>query len=113
MLSVFDRIRHALAEGKALSKTELFLEASIPNTDSNKALFQILVQNNKLIPTGKGRARKYSLPLNLDKSLKDGEYEFSQVGDGLIKLNFEQDDTIIFQNYEECVIYIKRRFTNG
>jgi hypothetical protein len=115
MISVFDRIRNALADGKMLSKTDLFIEAQLPKTPSSKALFEILVENNKLIPMGKGRARKYCLPLILDKCElpQEGEYKFTQKGDGKIHFQFNQEDPIIFPSYDECAIYIKRRLCNG
>ena len=115
MLSVFDRIREALADGKMLSKAELFLEANLPNTPSTKALFEILIQNGKLIPMGKGRTRKYCLPLTLDMSEmpQEGEYAFSQRGDGNIVFQFNQDEMIVFPNYDDCAVFIKRRLANG
>lgn len=112
MLSVFDRIKNALADGEALSKTDLFLNANIPNTRSNRALFDILVQNKKLIPMGKGRGRKYCLPLSSFELPKEGTYEFSQKGDGLITFQYEQDEPIVFQSYDECALFIKRRLAN-
>lgn len=115
MLSVFDRIREALADGKMLSKKELFIEANLPDTPSTKALFDILTQNGKLIPMGEKRATKYCLPLTLDKSEmpKEGTYKFSQKGDGNIVFQFNQDEMIVFPNYQTCEEFIKRRLTNG
>ena len=115
MLSVFDRIKNALANGKTLSKTELFTEASMPNSESNRALFQILVQNKKLIPIGQGRGRKYCLPLIFEpaKLPSVGTYTFRQKGDGKIIFTFDQEEPITLQSYEEFVIFIKGRLTNG
>ena len=112
MLSVFDRIRKALTDDELLSKVELFSNANIPNTKSNRALFQILVENSKLIPIGKGRARKYCLPLMANKLPQEGIYKFSQKGDGPITFQFNEEEPQTFPNYEECVIFIKRRLTN-
>ena len=108
MISVFERIASALSEGKALSKTDLFLEAEMPNTKSNRALFQILVQHNKLIPVGKGRGRKYYLPLMTHQIPQEGEYIFLQKGDGLINFTFKEE-TITFPSYEECSLFMIRR----
>ena len=115
MLSVFDRIKQALTEETMLGKTELFLAANIPNTESNRAMFQILVQNGKLIPCGEGRGRKYHLPQVLaPKQLpENGNYRFEQNGNGKVILKAELESPIIFQSYEECVQFIKRRFANG
>jgi len=115
MLSVFDRIRNALLDGRALSKTELFLEANMPNTESNRALFTILIQNQKLIPMGKGRGTKYCLPLSftINELPEEGEYKFSQKGNGSITFSFEQEEPITFSSYEECALFIKRRLTDG
>ena len=115
MLSVFDRIRDALAQGIALSKSELFLKANLPKTESSRALFQVLVENGKLIPIGKGRMRKYCLPLVLDlyKLPQKGMYKFSQKGDGKITFIFEQEEPIVFQSYDDCADFIKRRLIDG
>ena len=109
MLSVFDRIRDALAQGIALSKTDLFREAKMPNTESNRALFQILVQNNKLIKIGERRNTKYCLPLFLDnkKLPEEGLYKFQQVLDGKIIFIFNDNEPITFSSYDEFVLYVK------
>jgi hypothetical protein len=113
MLSVFDRINKALTDHIMLSKKDLFEVANIPNTLSNRSLFQILVQNEKLIPLGHGRGRKYHLP-PMSKSMPiEGLYEFKQNGDGNIIFEFELEEPITFPSYEECAIFIKRRLTNG
>ena len=115
MLSVFDRIKNALAEGKTLAKTELFKEANIPNTKSNRSLFEILLQNGKLIPIGKGRLRKYCLPYIFDVFTlpENGLYRFQQKGDGEIHMLFNEEHVITFSSYDECATFIRRRFTNG
>ena len=111
MLTVFDRIRSALAQGAALSKAELFLTANIPNTDSNRAMFQILVKNNKLLQIGKGRSTKYYLPITLSevKPPEEGLYTFLQRGDGTVMFKYEEEDTIVFDSYESCKEEILRR----
>jgi hypothetical protein len=116
MLSVFDRIKQALTDHIMLSKVDLFEVANIVNSTSNRAMFQILIQNGKLIPTGEGRARKYHLPVPIapvGQLPSDGIYEFKQNGNGKIILVAELEEPITFQSYEECASYIKRRFANG
>ena len=115
MLSVFDRIKLALADGKTLSKSELFSEAKMPNSDSNRALFQVLVQNNKLIAIGKGRARKYCLPFAFSSITlpQEGLYSFKQKLDGKIYFMFDEDEPIELANYDEFVTFMKRRLLNG
>lgn len=116
MLSVFDRIKEALTEHVMLSKTDLFEAANIVNSISNRAMFDILVQNGKLIPIGAGRGRKYHLPVSLapvGQQPDEGVYRFEQNGNGKIIFKAELEEPITFQSYEECASYIKRRFANG
>ena len=79
MLSVFDRIRNAFSQSESLSKAELFKNASIPNTPSNKALFQILLENGKLIKVGERRTARYRLPIifHVFTPPKEGVYRFT------------------------------------
>jgi hypothetical protein len=113
MLSVFDRINKALTDYVMLSKKDLFEIANIPNTLSNRLMFKILVNNEKLIPLGHGRGTKYHLPPMSKCMPIEGNYIFKQNGDGNIIFEFELEEPITFPSYEECVVFIKRRLTNG
>ena len=113
MLSIFDRINQALTGDTMLSKKDLFAAANISNTLSNRALFQVLVENKKLIPIGHGRGRKYHLPPMLKCMPIEGLYTFWQKGDGNITFEFELEEPIVFSSYEECAAFIIRRLVNG
>lgn len=111
MLSAIDRINNVLSNEKELTKNEIFQKAELSNSDSNNFLFQILLKNKKIIGTGKGRGRKYSLPLFLYKP-KDGKYSFIQNGDEKIYFKYEQEleenDFKIFDSYNDFYIFIKQ-----
>lgn len=70
-----DKFIQALQMHGRLSKADLFDRAGLKMSESNIALFELLVQNGKLLKEGVKRGTRYFLPEGADNSTIDLKYK--------------------------------------